>query len=141
MVILQFSVARVANTYPASTWKSAAQHKQQYCSHEEELGEMELAIDGLTDIKKEINDDLRRQRNTIAQYQEFYEQYGSSNQENAVTELAEIPFASNYAKYDELKDKLDKIDKEIDSYVEKMDTIIEQGQAEKCACAQEKTVI
>ena len=93
------------------------------------------------DIKDEINDDLRRQRDTIAQYQEFYEEYGSSNQENAVTELAEIAFASNYAKYDELKDKLDKIDKEIDSYVEKMDTIIEQGQAEKCACAQQKTVI
>ena len=89
--------------------ETTAQPKQQYCSHEKELGEMEFAIDRLTDIKIEINDNLRRQRNTIAQYQEFYEQYGSSNQENAVTELAEIAFASNYAKYDELKDKLDKI--------------------------------
>ena len=68
-------------------------------------------------------DELQKLRDTIDQYQIFYEEWGSGNQKNIVTELAENSFNLKYETYDSLNKKLAKTNKEIYIYHQEMDQI------------------
>ena len=108
------------------------------CSHEEVLAEYEFIVDNLTDRKNEILNEIEQLRDMIQKYQDFYEEFGASNQSHPVTELAENSFDAKYELYDSLSAQLCKTNQELEKYQKEISFVTEEALSSNCECTQLK---
>ena len=117
------------DTIDIMAFKENTSHYQEKCSHEKAIANISITLECLDKEKNEVLDEIENLEVIIDDYQNFYEEYASSNQTNAVSIMAEEEFNKKWNTLDSLNTRVDEIKMNIQKCQSELDIL-----KKSCTC-------